>query len=63
MQVKKTFQRYRKTDVYRNKDVQTNTDKQTDRRTVKKCWNRLNNRQMHRKTNIHSYCTYLQSRL
>ncbi len=44
----------------RNKDVQTYTDKQTDRRTVQKYWYRLKNRQMYRKTNIHTYGTYLQ---
>ncbi len=54
-------QRYRKTDVLiyiqtnRNKDVQTYTDKQTDRRTVQKYWNKLKNRQMYRKTDIHTY--------
>jgi hypothetical protein len=59
----KDRQRYIKTDVHiyiqsnRNKDVQTYTDKQTDRRTVQKCWNRLKNRHMYRKTNIHTYCT------
>jgi hypothetical protein len=44
----------------RNKDVQTYTDKQTDRRTVKKYWYRLKNRQMYRKTLIHTYSTYQQ---
>jgi hypothetical protein len=59
-------QRYRKTDIQiyiqtnRNKDVQTYTDKQKDRRTVQKYWYRLKNRQMYRKTNIHTYGTYLQ---
>ncbi len=57
---------YRKTDVQiyiqtnRNKEVQTYTEKQTDRRTVQKYWYRLKNRQMYRKTNIHTYGTYLQ---
>ena len=52
---------YRQTDVQiyiqtnRNKDVQTYTDKQTDRRTVQKYWNKLKNRQMYRKTDIHTY--------
>ncbi len=40
----------------KNKDVQTYTDKQTDRRTVPKCWKRLKNRQMFRKTYL-QYCT------
>ncbi len=59
-------QRYRKTDIQiyiqtnRNKDVQTYTDKQTDRWTVQKYWYRLKNRQMYRKTNIHTYGTYLE---
>jgi hypothetical protein len=66
MQVKKTDRgterqmykyRYRQTEI---KDIQTYTDKQTDRRTVQKCWNRLNNRHMYRKTNIHTYCKYLR---
>ncbi len=43
-----------------NKDLQTYTDKQTDRRTVQKYWYRLKNRQMYRKTNIHTYGTYQQ---
>ncbi len=44
----------------RNKDVQTYTDKQTDRRTVQKYWYRLKNRQMYRKSIIHTYSTYQQ---
>ena len=43
-----------------NKDLQTYTDKQTDRQTVQKYWYRLKNRQMYRKTNIHTYSTYQQ---
>ncbi len=27
---------------------------------MQRCWYRLKNRQMYRKTNIHTYCTYIQ---
>jgi hypothetical protein len=46
--------------TYRQTEIKTYTDKQTDRRTVQKYWYRLKNRQMYRKTIIHTYSTYQQ---
>ncbi len=57
-EVQKDVQIYIQTN--RNKR-RTDIHRQTDRqRTVQKCWYRLKNRQMYRKTNIHTYCTYIQ---